>query len=80
MSHRPIIIVVTVWPRVGLVTFTFKVKVIPRPNALNSSNVLKYIRSASTPCLSMSKQFGSHKLCCPKITKMLAKNSSFIGC
>ena len=41
MSHRPMIIVVLVRPRVGLVTLTltFKVKVILRPNALNDSKV-----------------------------------------
>ena len=33
------IIVVSVRPRVGLVTLTFKVKVIPRSNAPNDSKV-----------------------------------------
>ena len=41
ISHRPMIIVVSVRPRVGLVTLTltFKVKVILRPNALKDSKV-----------------------------------------
>ena len=41
MSHRPMIIVVTVRPRVGVVTLTltFEVKVIPRTNALSDLKV-----------------------------------------
>ena len=41
MSHRPMIIVVSVRPRVDLMTLTltFEVKVIPRPNAPNDSKV-----------------------------------------
>ena len=41
MSHRPMIIVVTVRPRVSLMTLTltFKVKIIPRSNAPNDSKV-----------------------------------------
>ena len=76
------IIVVTVRPRVGLVTLTltFKVKVIPRSNAPNDSKVFANMsESASGPCLSVSKQFGSLGPCGPKITKMLVKNLFFIG-
>ena len=41
MNRRPLLIVVTVRPRVGFVTLTFKVKVkvIPRSNAPNDSKV-----------------------------------------
>jgi hypothetical protein len=41
ISHRPVIYSITVRPRAGPVTLTltFKVKVIPRPNAQNESKV-----------------------------------------
>ena len=40
ISHRPMIIVVTVRPRVGLITLALTFKVIPRSNAPNDSKVL----------------------------------------